>query len=370
VKLTAKANALAVAARAAASAVDDKTAKRNPILGALLIDATAGLKFIGTDLDTAITATCAATIIEAGRVAASSEALARLFVSMAADVDVEIETVDSGLQIKTGRSRYLLPTLLPENFPSAPATDSTTEMVLTRDEARHLFADTSFCMNSEGTRFYLRGVFLHLDDCGRLQAAATDGHRLAQASSAIVQPPHALPANGTSAGVIVPIKAINLISKLKTADIVLRTDAKAIEIRTGNLLIASKLIDGVFPDYRRIIPAESNNIAKLGREALLATLKRLRVARDAAEQDINVTLAWKKGAKAIRLAIADGEIGEDIVAAETTGAAQITLSIAQMVVMTGEIEAEKLQLDVAGKLDPVRIVAGKNLLCVLAPCTR
>jgi DNA polymerase-3 subunit beta len=283
---------------------------------------------------------------------------------------VTIEATNSGLQIKAGRSRYRLPALPPEDFPQAPATTSTEEMVLSRDEVQHLFGSVAFAMNTEGARVYLRGVYLHLDDCGRLSSVATDGHRLALAGGTVTPAANALPVNGGGTGVIIPIKAVNLISKLKAAEIELRTDAKVIEIRAGNLLITSKLIDGTFPDFRRIIPAESGNVAKIEREALLTAFRRLSAVRDAAEQNINMTLTWKKGAGAVHMALADGELAEDIVAAETAGAAQITLSIAQMLVMASEIEATQLQLGVAGKTDPMRITAGERFLAILAPWTK
>ena len=251
----------------------------------------------------------------------------------------------------------------------APATTSTTEIVLARAEAQHLFADTSFCTNAEGTRYYLRGTFLHINNDGHLAAVATDGHRLALASSMITPTPHALPANGESVGIIIPGKTIASINKIKAEQIVLLADAKVIEIRAGKLLIASKLVDGTFPDYPKIIPAESGNLAKLDREVLLAALKRLSAVRDAAEQSINMELAWKKGANTVHLTLADSAIGEDFVAAETTGAAQITLSISQMIVMAEEIGAKQLQLGISDKHQPMRIVAG-DLLAVLAPCVR
>jgi DNA polymerase-3 subunit beta len=369
VKFVAKANALAVATRAAASAIDDRTAKRSVVLGALLIDADhTDLKFVGTDLDVAITASCAAAVAEVGRTATPGEALAKLLCDIAPDTEVSVESVDSRLQVKAGGSRYRLPALLPEDFPRAPATTSTTEMVLSHDGVGRLFGSVAFAMNTEGARVYLRGVYLHCDGRGHLCGVATDGHRLALASSAITPAPHALPANGESVGVIVPIKTVNLISKLKAAEIELRADDKVIEIRADDISIVSKLVDGTFPDYPRIIPPKSGNVATLEREALLAALKRLRAVRDAAEQNINMELTWKKGDDAVRMAIAD--LGEDFVAAKTIGAAEIALSVAQMLVMAEEIEGKQLQLGVSDKLSPVRIAAGENFLAVLAPCVR
>jgi DNA polymerase-3 subunit beta len=370
VKLVASAGALAAAAKAAAGAIDDKAAKRNPILGALLIDATEmDCRFTGTDLDAAIVVSATAAIAKVGRAAASGEALVKLFAGMATDAEVTIETVASGLQIKAAsRARYRLPTLPPENFPVAPATTSTVEITLSRDEARRLFASTRFCMNTEGTRHYLRGSFLHLDTDGRLCAIATDGYRLAYMASTIIPAPSTLPANGENTGIIIPAKTIILLNKLKAKQIALRADPKVLTIRADDLQITSKLIDGIYPDYKRIIPPESHNTATLEREALLGALKRLNAARNAARSDVNMTLTWKNGSNA-RLAIADGEIAEDVVAATTTGAAQITLAIPQMLIVTEEVEAKTLQLGVAGKSDPMRIAAG-DLLAVLAPCVR
>ena len=370
-KLTAQASTLAAAAKAAAGAIDERTAKRSPILAALLIDAVDySLRFVGTDLDMAIAAKCSGDGIveEPGCCAVAGEALSKLLAGIAPTTEVAVETIDSGLQIKAGRARYKLPALPVEDFPVAPATTSSVEIVLSHDEVQHLFGSVAFAMNTETARTYLRGVYLHYDSCGHLAGVATDGHRLALASSTITPAPRALPANGKGTGFIVPLKTVNSINKLKAAEIELRVDSKVLEIRAGDLTIASKLIDGMFPDYLKIVPAKSNNIAEVEREVLLAALKRLNAARNAAGQDVNMTLTWKNGSNA-RLAVADGEIAEDIVAAETTGAAQITLAIAQMLVMASEIEAKQLQLSVAGKSDPMRITAG-DLLAVLAPCTR
>ena len=369
-KLTAQADALAAATKAAVGAVDAKTAKRIPVLGALLIDARENAcKFVGTDLDVMIAGDCDAVTAKTGRAAVSAEALTKLLVGIAPDAEVAIETVAGGMQVKAGRSRYQLPALPAEDFPAAPVTTSTTEIVLTHDEVRHLFGSTVFCVNTEDARSYLKGTYFHLDG-KHLCAAATNGHRLALASTAIIPAPVALPANGEGTGIIIPSKTVALINKLKATEIKLRTDNKVVEIRAHNLLISSKLIAGTFPDYRRIIPAQSSNTAKLEREALFAALKRLSAVRDVAEQAINMSLAWKNGNDAIRLTLADGHLGEDIVAASTTGAAQITVSVSQMRTMAQEIEAEWLQLGISDKHQPMRIAGGENFLAVLAPCTK
>ena len=292
-KLTAQADALAAASKAAVGAVDAKTAKRIPVLGALLIDARENAcKFVGTDLDVMIAGDCDAVTAKTGRAAVSAEALTKLLVGIAPDAEVAIETVAGGMQVKAGRSRYQLPALPAEDFPAAPVTTSTTEIVLTHDEVRHLFGSTVFCVNTEDARSYLKGTYFHLDG-KHLCAAATNGHRLALASTAIIPAPVALPANGEGTGIIIPSKTVALINKLKATEIKLRTDNKVVEIRAHNLLISSKLIAGTFPDYRRIIPAQSSNTAKLEREALFAALKRLSAVRDVAEQAINMSLAWK-----------------------------------------------------------------------------
>jgi DNA polymerase-3 subunit beta len=367
VKLVARAKALAVATKAAAGAINDKA--RIPILSAVLIDATDyNLRFVGTDLDLAIAVRCSGD--EPGRCAVAGEALSKLLAGIAPDAEATIETVSSALQISAGRARYKLPALPAEDFPAAPATSSTAEMVLSLDEAQHLFGAVAFAANIEDARHYLQGVYLHIGSRGHLCGVATDGYRLALAGSTIAPAPGALPANGNSTGIIIPNKVVALITKLKAAELELRADDKVIEVRAGDLLITSKLIAGTFPDYPRIIPSKSSNAAELERASLLAALWRLHAVHDVAEQVINMTLSWQDGDDAVRLALADGEIGEDIVAATTTGAAEITLSIAQMLVMAEEIEAEQLQLGVSGKTDPIRIAVGERFLAVLAPCTR
>jgi DNA polymerase-3 subunit beta len=363
-KLRAQAGALAATLKAAAGAVDIRAVKRFPILASVLIEATDVLTLSATDLELVIAAQCGCTIEGPGRAAVTAEALTELIGNFAANTEVMIETAESGLQIKAGRStRYRLPLLAEESFPQFPATTSTPALTLSRDDVQRLFGRTASSIAIEDTRFYLCGGYLHLDPDGRLACTATDGQRLALASSTII------PADG-----VLPIderRTVEAILKLaRVGDVTLQTDAKVLSVRADNLIIGSRLINGTYPDFRRVLPAKPKAIATLDRVALLEALARMEAINIMVKKPMTLTLSWGGSSDALKLALAGGEAAEDMIAAAIQGAGHIIVHVKRLLKVIESIAADRLVLGIASDTEPLRIqpADADDLLVVLAPC--
>ena len=171
------------------------------------------------------------------------------------------DTSSNKLEILASRSRFFLSTLPKEDFPIMASEEYEAEFLASAKIVKRLFEKSKFAMSSEETRYYLNGVYLHpCEEGGKnfLRAVATDGHRLAQID---VEPPSNM---SLFTGVIVPKKTV---SELR---MVLETDSNEISISVSNnkirfsndtLTLTSKVVDGTFPDYKRVIPV--NNEKKL-----------------------------------------------------------------------------------------------------------
>jgi DNA polymerase-3 subunit beta len=282
-KFEAKAADLARAATAAARIIDAKT--KIPILHNLLLTASEGaVQVLGHDLDLSMAVICAADVGEAGCVAVPGERFMKLLAGL--DVDVRIQTADTALAIKAGRSRYKLPTLPASDFP-APISAAGQAFELDADAVRRLFVVPQPTISTEETRYYLNGTNLQAVG-NRLVATTTDGYRLIQ--TAVELPPDI----GALHSVIIPRTAVVEIGKLaRPGPIKLTIGAKHIEVSTASHRVGSKLIDGTFPDYARVIPARSDCGVVVDREDLIAALARIEAVAERAKNMAAVAgLTW------------------------------------------------------------------------------
>src|SRR5215471_7858929 len=160
----------------------------------------------------------------------------------------------ASLAIRAGRARFTLQTLPDTDFPDLAAGDMTHRFTLVARDLKRLIDKTQFAISTEETRYYLNGIYLHASGSGNtttLRAVATDGHRLAQ-----VELP--LPAGAAGMpGIIVPRKAVGEVQRLienAEAEVAIELSATKIRFTIGDVVLTSKLIDGTFPDYARVIP--------------------------------------------------------------------------------------------------------------------
>ncbi|QIG68696.1 DNA polymerase III beta subunit protein [Rhizobium phage RHph_TM3_3_14B] len=255
-----------------------------PILGNVLLDATSdGLTVTGTDLDIVATDRAPAEVAASGRICVDAKLLQDIAKKAGGDISLSLEA--DRLIVKSGRSVFKLATLPAADFPDLK--DGKFDASFDIDLAA-LFAPTSFAISTEETRFYLNGVFMHLHEAGDqfLRAVATDGHKLSRHQVAY-------PGDAAFAGVIVPRKTVGLLPK-GTVNVSV-SDAK-IRIVAGDFVLTSKLIDGTFPDYERVIPKANDNLVTVDRDAFMKAADRV------------ATVSSEKG-RAVRLTIAPGSVG-------------------------------------------------------------
>jgi DNA polymerase-3 subunit beta len=253
------------------SHVQSVVERRNtiPILSNVLIEAEPGgsLRLMATDLDLQVVETMAAVAVEApGAITVSAHLLFDIARKLPDGSQVSIETADNRMVVKAGRSRFTLPTLPRDDFPVIVEGDLPTSFELPARQLAELIDRTRFAISTEETRYYLNGIFLHVaeEDTPVLKAAATDGHRLARFTLARPEGAQGMP------DVIVPRKAVGELRKLleEASEGSVQIDLSASKIRftlggEGGVVLTSKLIDGTFPDYTRVIPTGNDKLLRL-----------------------------------------------------------------------------------------------------------
>jgi len=269
-----------------------------PILSNVLLRADNGvLSLKATDLDMEVTEPLAADVGVKGATTLPAHTLYDIVRKLPDGAQVSLETSgDSGqLQLRSGRSRFMLQALPEADFPDLSAGEMTHSFSLPGADLKKLIEKTQFAISSEETRYYLNGIYLHtmeVDGKPVFRAVATDGHRLARVE---------LPAPAGSVGmpgVIVPRKAVAEVLKLVDdlgGDVAIDLSATKIRFKFGAAVLITKLIDGTFPDYARVIPTGND--------------KRLIVERAPFAQAVDrvSTISSERG-RAVKLSVADGKL--------------------------------------------------------------
>jgi DNA polymerase-3 subunit beta len=232
-----------------------------PILANVLIRAERSqLGFKATDLDLEVFETIAADVAPGGSTTVPAHMLYEIVRKMPDGAQIVLE--GSGdravLAVRAGRSRFTLQTLPDSDFPDLAAGDMTHKFTLKAADLKRLIEKTQFAISTEETRYYLNGIYLHTAATGKsttLRAVATDGHRLAQVELPLPDGADGMP------GVIVPRKTVGEIQRLiedSEAEILIELSQGKIRFTIGSVTLTSKLIDGTFPDYGRVIPVAND----------------------------------------------------------------------------------------------------------------
>lgn len=238
-----------------------------PILANVLLAVEDGqLRLTGTDLDVEITTSLPVLDCQPGSVTVPGKMLADIAKRATGDITLELDASSGGgrLTVASGRSRYKLEVLPAEDFPSFSAGKFDTTLQL---DLAALVAPCVHCISTDETRYYLAGVYLHAVD-GRLVAVATDGHRLMR---------NVGPAGGLGYGVILPRKLVGLLPK---GAVTVELSQNKVRVTSGSTVITSKLIDGTFPDYVRVIPTGNSNVLTVDRQLLMKAVERVAAVAD------------------------------------------------------------------------------------------
>tara|TARA_B100000686_G_scaffold341108_1_gene417955 strand:- start:3216 stop:4334 length:1119 start_codon:yes stop_codon:yes gene_type:complete len=228
-----------------------------PILSNVLLNVASGkLGLTATDMDLAIVEAVPAEVAQEGSTTVPAHTLYDIVRKLPEGSQVEIGAggEQGQLEIKSGRSKVNLTTLPSEDFPVIADGDLPHQFALHAETLRRLIDRTRFAMSTEETRYYLNGLYLHaadVNDVSLLRIVATDGHRLARVETPLPKGAAEMP------GVIVPRKAVGEIYKLieeVDEEILVAVSETKIRFSFADVVLTSKLIDGTFPDYDRVIP--------------------------------------------------------------------------------------------------------------------
>lgn len=342
-----------------------------PILSNVLVAAHGdSLKLTATDLDIEISESAPAEVERAGQTTAPANYLYDFVRKLPENTPVKLDVSgdDPRLFISAGKSRLHLPILPAGDFPSMPSDGFETKFEVEPTELARLIDKTRFAISTEETRYYLNGIFFHTVAEGsdaKLRAVATDGHRLALADAAAPKGAVGMP------GVIVPRKTINELKRLldDASDLVeVSVSPQKIRFALSDAVLTSKLIDGSFPEYARVIPKNNAKKLKLDNKAFSEAVDR--VATVSAERSRSVRLALEKDKVTLTVNNPDAGVAtEDIPADYRDDGMEIGFNARYLLDVAGQIEGEEAVFELADSGSPtlVRDEADDQALYVLMP---
>ena len=273
-----------------------------PILSNVLMLAGDGkLDLTATDLDIAVRESAAAAISQAGSTTVAAHTLHDIVRKLpeGAQVEFSLAPDNDRLSLKAGRSQFHLACLPAGDFPAMDApgdkaasgtADAAVQFVITAGDLRRLIDKTRFAISTEETRYYLNGIYLHVAQTSgikMLRAVATDGHRLARVE---------LPAPGGAdamPGIILPRKAVLELHKLiegVTGDVAVKVTPVRIRFEFDHVTLSSKLIDGTFPDYTRVIPTTNDKLMEVPNQQLRQAVDRVATISSEKSRAVKVNL--------------------------------------------------------------------------------
>jgi DNA polymerase-3 subunit beta len=341
------------------SHVQSVVERRNtiPILSNVLLEATADgtLKMMATDLDLQINENVAAAVDQPGATTVSAHTLFDIARKLPEGAQVSLAAADGRLTIVAGRARFSLGTLPRDDFPVIAEGELPTKFELPAETLKQIIDKTRFAISTEETRYYLNGIFLHVADgdgsAPVLKAAATDGHRLARVTMPRPQGAEGMP------DVIVPRKCVAEIRKLLDevdGSVGVSLSPTKIRFDLGRAVLTSKLIDGTFPDYSRVIPTGNDKILKLDPKSFMQGVDR--VSTIATEKTRAVKMALDRDR--ITLSVTSPENGtaaEEVPGDYAAMPFEIGFNSRYLMDILGQIEGDTVEVHLADAAAPTLI---------------
>ncbi|MEO3432304.1 DNA polymerase III subunit beta [Inquilinus sp. CAU 1745] len=347
-----------------------------PILANVLMRAGGGkLSLTATDMDLEIVESVPAEVTGEGATSAPAHTLYDIVRKLPEGAQVEIEwsgDASAPLSLRAGRSSFRLGCLPVEDFPSMAGGDLPNRFTLSAKDLRSMIDRTRFAISTEETRYYLNGIYLH---AGRsrdneepmpvLRAVATDGHRLARVEAPLPSGAEEMP------GVIVPRKTVNELRKLideSAEEIEVSLSDSKVRFAFDSVTLTSKLIDGTFPDYERVIPAGNDKVLAVDARSFAAAVDR--VSTIATEKSRAVKLSLEGGTLTLSATSAEqGSATEEIEVVYDSSPIEIGFNSRYLLDITQQIEGEGAQFTMADAASPtiVQDSADSSALYVLMP---
>ena len=310
-----------------------------PVLSNVLITARNNrLSLTGTDLEVELVSTREQQVAQAGEITVPGRKFLDILKALPERVEVTITTDGDRHVIRAGRSRFTLATLPAAEFPLVDEINAQQTLKVSHAEFRRLIDKTHFSMAQQDVRYYLNGMLIEAE--GRvLRAVATDGHRLALAETALET------ASRTRQQVIVPRKGVLELQRILggEGDIDLAIGTNHVRAEIGGIRFTSKLIDGRFPEYGRVIPANASRIIDADRDILRQSLQRTAILSN--EKYRGIRLNIKPGVLTLQAHNPEQEEAEDQIEVGYTGEEiEIGFNVNYLLDALGAIDTDRVSI--------------------------
>lgn len=347
--------------------------KRNtiPVLSNVKIEAKEdGISFKATDMDTEITEIVDAKTLETGATTAPAHMLYDIVRKLSDSSEVEITYPDERgqLAISSGRSKFALSTIGVEDFPIISGDKLPINFVMAKDELKSVIDRTQFAVSTEETRYYLNGLYVHAKKEGAssvLRVVATDGHRLACVESPLPQGADDL------SGVIIPRKTISEIRKLiddnNVENVNIGLSENKVRFSFKDITLTSKLIDGTYPDYERVIPTDNDKNLELNVKELSSAVDRVSVV---AERTRAIKMITHTGKVNITTSSPDlGSAQEELEAKYDSDSLEIGYNFRYLLDILAEIKGDVVRISFADGSSPsvIHDTSDASAIYVLMP---
>jgi DNA polymerase-3 subunit beta len=337
-----------------------------PILSNVLLEARedGSIRLMATDLDLQVDESVPANVSQPGATTVSAHTFFDIVRKLPEGSQVELSAAEGKMQVVAGRSRFNLSTLPRDDFPVIAEGDLPTRFELPAATLREIIEKTRFAISSEETRYYLMGIFLHVVD-EQMRAAATDGHRLARVTIGRPDGAEGMP------DVIVPRKAVNELYRLLEeleGTVEISLSPTKIRFGLGSAILTSKLIDGTFPDYNRVIPTANDKLLKLDPKSFSAGVDRVSTIASEKTRAVKMSVDRDK----VTLSVTSPENGvatEEIPADYGNDGLEIGFNARYLLDILGEIDGDTVEVHLADAAAPTLLRENdkSNALYVLMP---
>jgi DNA polymerase-3 subunit beta len=297
-----------------------------------------------TNLDIAVSETIGAKIVQAGAITVPAR-LMQDFVGSLPAGPLELDVIDNKLQLKAERFDSTIHGMVADDFPVMPTIEGGSTLSFTAGEMKTLLQQVLFAASNDDARPVLTGVYMHTDS-GKLFVAATDSYRLAEKT---------LKHAATDTSLLLPSHSLQeVLRALKddSANLELVYDEQQARFKVADVEIITRLVDGQYPDYRKLLPKSFETTALLTRQSLNEITKVSSLfAREAAG---SITLLVDEARQEVSISSIASQVGENTASAEATvtGDASITLNSRYILDALGAFHGERVQININGKLDP------------------
>ncbi|WP_417456588.1 DNA polymerase III subunit beta [Kordiimonas sp.] len=341
-----------------------------PILSNVMIEADGDIvSMTATDLDIAIIERTGASVAQGGAITVPAHTLFDIVRKLPDGAEVELTAEENDrLIVKAGRSRFTLACLDKEDFPVMSEGDMPHRFELAAAELKRLIDKARFAISTEETRYYLNGIYLHVattEDGSTLRAVATDGHRLAQVEQDVPDGAAGMP------GIIIPRKTVGEIRKLideVEGNIQISLSDTKIRFAYDGAVITSKLIDGTFPDYSRVIPKGNDKMLEM--DCRLFAEGTDRVSTISSDKTRSVKLSIANDTLTLSVNSPDsGTATEELAASYGADALEIGFNSRYLLDILAQVEGDTVQVFLADPSAPtvLRDMVDEGALYVLMP---